>query len=147
MSSIRVYDALTDSAGWPTQVFRKYRRIMTASIGYFNYRSAVAAFVMRVLQYRGMFHKELSEIEAMLDGYFFAFSDLAGGIDNRESFNFKFSDWLWERKELAPAHGWANSVHSFAKENNLDAEQIFQSFVKDYLAVWNAQLDVRGEEV
>jgi hypothetical protein len=105
-----------------------------------SYRAAVSKAILYVLQHRGMFAEELSGLQDMFHGHWMAYHELAG-IDRDESFNFRFATWLWDQKRVPGDAGWAVAIHLSANKSGVDAEKVFEDFVKEFLTTWDAQAD------
>ena len=85
-----------------------------------------------------MFSEELSGLETLFHGHWMAYLEFAG-IDRDESFNYKFTTWLWDKKRVPGDAGWAVAIHLCAKKNDRDPEKVFEEFVKEFLGSWDTQ--------
>ena len=84
-----------------------------------------------------MYFRTLGELELILFGHQCAFEQLKV-IDRDQSFNYCYSQWLYDTREVSGSAGWAYAIESMASANGDDAEALFSQLSEEFLRQWNA---------
>ncbi len=66
-----------------------------------------------------MYFKNLEELEALLAGHAYAFTQLGLVGDRADTFNTAFGNWLAEQYELSTAGGWGYALQEDAETRDV----------------------------
>lgn len=80
-----------------------------------DYRQHCREYVSSALARPEMYFGNLEELEALLHGHGYAFTQLGLVGDRADTFNAAFGSWLAERHQLSAAGGWANALQQDAE--------------------------------
>ncbi len=110
-----------------------------SSCGVSKYRQSVKTLIDNAINYPRLHYRNLDDFRTFLTGYFSAYS-LLEKIDDENSFNTCFNNWLCHKTNSSGSSGWEAVINELAKEKDADPEQLFFDYVQEFLDQWGKEV-------